>query len=128
MSHLKCLESPKEKRANNRSKAEKLGESRSGKQKMLISCGNPQASLPEPCATVQELVAAAVKSLCSGKAQANVLASLWRLFQRLIRLAQHKAGLQQSRNYRSICWAAQTNEWWTIPDLYKGSLAGISVI
>lgn len=93
VSHLDHLESPKEKRANNRSKAEKLGKSWLGKQKMLISCGNPQASLPEHCATMQELVAAAMKSHCSGKAQANVLASLWRLF-----IEADKAGRAQSRS------------------------------
>lgn len=91
MSHLGCLESPKEKRANNRSKAEKLGKSWLGKQKMLIIWGNSQASLPEQCATVQELVAAAVKIHCSEKAQAKVLAPLWRLFPEA-----DKAGTAQS--------------------------------
>lgn len=93
VSHLDCLESPKQKRANNRSKAEKLGNSWLGKQKMLISCGNPQASVPEHCATMQELVAAAVKSQCSEKAQANVLASLWRLF-----IEADKADIAQGRS------------------------------
>lgn len=64
-----------------------------GSKKMLISCGNPQASLSEHCATMQELVAAAVKSHCSEKAQANVLASLWGLF-----MEAGKAGIAQSRS------------------------------
>lgn len=46
----------------------------------------------EHCATMQELVAA-VKSHCSEKAKANVLASLWRLF-----MEADKAGIAQSRS------------------------------